>query len=832
MSDEKKNSEEIEEQPDGAEEEKDEKTESRDDPSIDINFRDLTEESNQLLDQELRNIKEGEVPEELSILPIGDTVIFPYTIIPLAFSDSNFVAAVDEAMAKNRILGTLTIKGEKETDLDPDDLYKTGTAVVIHKLLKVPTGGMRLIVQGLTKFQISEFIQTDPFFKAKINVVDESNIKVTSEIEALMRSNIDMVQKIISQTPYLPDELQQAVVNIDTPIKLCYLVSSVVRMSIENKMEILETDDVITKLKLVYQALQKELEILELGGKIQSQVKDSMDKKQREYYLREQLKAIREELGEGEDFDDETEELKSKLFDADLPEKLQDEANKELKRLERMPSSAPEANVIRTYLDWLINLPWNKETKDNLDLDHAQEVLDEDHYALEEIKERIIEHLAVLKLKKDMKAPILCFIGPPGVGKTSLGKSIARAMDREFVRMSLGGMRDEAEIRGHRRTYIGALPGRIIQSIKRAGSRNPVFMLDEIDKVGTDFRGDPSSALLEVLDPEQNNSFRDHYLDFPFDLSRAFFIATANTPHSIQPALLDRMEKIELSGYTQIEKQHIATRHLIPRQLAEYGLLPEQLIISKKTLAEIIANYTLEAGVRQLEREIGKLCRKTARKLASGEKQMVSITPGQLHKYLGPKKIHPEVKQRTSRPGVATGLAWTAAGGDILFIEAIRMPGNKRLITTGHLGEVMQESVQAAYSYVRSRASWLGIDKSLIDNSDIHLHVPAGAIPKDGPSAGITMATAITSILTNKPVDHEVAMTGEITLSGQVLPIGGLKEKVLAAKRAGIRRIILPARNKQDVDQIPSYHTKDVKFIFVDTIDEVLENAFRQDDKS
>ncbi|HNT30236.1 MAG TPA: endopeptidase La, partial [bacterium] len=731
--------------------------------------------------------------------------------------------AIDQAMGKNKIIGVVAFR-EGTQEHRPENLYTVGTAVLIHKMLKIPNQGIVLIVQGLQKISIKQLIQTEPFWKAVVETVPEDNA-LTQESEALMRNALAQIQKLISLVPYLPEELQMAASQVEDPLKLSYLIASLIRMKLSEKQEILELPDQVSKLKKSVSIMNREIELLELGSKIQSEVQGELDKSKKDFFLRQQLKAIQKELGDDDDGEAEYEELKKKIEDAHLPEEAHAEAVKELKRLKRMPPSSSEYHVIRTYLDWLVEIPWDISTEDNLDLQRARDILDEDHYDLVKIKDRIIEYLAVRKLKKDMKGPILCLIGPPGVGKTSLGKSIARALGRKFIRQSLGGMHDEAEIRGHRKTYIGAMPGKIIQSLKRAGTNNPVFILDEIDKVGQDFRGDPSSALLEVLDPEQNNTFMDHYLGLTFDLSKILFIATANSLETIQGPLRDRMEVLQLSGYSQEEKIHIAKKYLVPKQIAEHGLDPKKVSFNDEALKKIIASYTHESGVRNLEREIGSVCRKIAAKVASGYNRSIVVTAPKIKEYLGVERITREVAQRTSHAGVATGLAWTAAGGDILFIEATKMPGEKGLILTGQLGDVMQESAKTALSLIRTRAKQLGIDEDFVRKYDLHLHVPAGAIPKDGPSAGITMATALASLLLDQPVNKDVAMTGEITLSGLVLPIGGLKEKTLAAKRAGIKTLIIPKRNQKDIDEIDKDLRKGLKFIFVDTIDEVLSNA-------
>jgi ATP-dependent Lon protease len=773
-----------------------------------------------------------QIPDTVGILPIKNTVIFPHTVMPLSIGEESSIVLVDEAVSGSKIIGCVAMK-DASAERNPDNLYEYGTAVLIHKMMKLPDETVALLVQGIKKIKVEEYISIDPFFRARIRTFEEPD-DLSTRGEAIFRNVLTQCQKLISLTPYLPDEMQAALINVDSAIRLVYLVASVLKITMEEKEEILELGTVEQKLEKISEFLGRELEILELGGKIKTQVESEMTKTQREYFLREQLKAIQNELGEGDETQTEVKELREKLDAKKLPEEVKKESDRELDKLSKLQPAAAEYNVIRTYLEWIVDLPWEEYTEDNLDLDRAQKVLDEDHYDLKEIKQRIVEYLAVRSRKPDMKGPILCFAGPPGTGKTSLGRSIARALGREFVRMSLGGVRDEAEIRGHRRTYIGALPGRIIQSIKRAGSANPLFMLDEIDKVGADFRGDPSSALLEVLDPEQNNTFRDNYLDLPFDLSQVMFITTANVLQTIHPALQDRMEILTLAGYTEEEKLGIAKKYLLPRQLEENGLKPENIKLQDKALRKIINGYTREAGVRNLERTIGKVCRKVALKITTTKQKSARITDENLDKYLGPERFFAEVAQRTSKPGVATGLAWTAAGGEVLFIEALAMRGGQSLILTGQLGDVMQESAKAALSYVRAKAEHLGIDEGFFANMDIHLHVPAGAIPKDGPSAGITMAAALASLLSRRPVKKEVAMTGEITLSGHVLPIGGVKEKILAAKRAGIKTVILPKKNEKDLTEVEEEIKQGLKFVFAENIDRVLETALseRQQEKA
>jgi ATP-dependent Lon protease len=764
------------------------------------------------------------IPSELPLMPLEDLVIYPYTVVPLIIKAPKLVRAIDMAMAEGRIVGAFMLK-----DKEKEELYQTGSAVFIHRMMRFPDGTTRLMVQGMAKIVLKELLIKEPYFRGRVEVVEEIPERTTI-VEALMRAVLGQFQRMTSLAPYMPDELQAIALSIDDPLRLVYFIATMIRMKPEERQEILEINTAEEKLKKLSSILSREIELLELGTKIQSQVQEELSKLQREHFLREQLKAIKRELGEDEGA--EIKELREKILQADLPDYVRKEAERELSRLERIPPASAEYGVIRTYIEWLIELPWNKVTEDDLNLERAKRVLDEDHYDLKEVKERILEYLAVRKLKKErgegVKGPILCFLGPPGVGKTSLGRSIARALGRQFIRISLGGMRDEAEIRGHRRTYVGAMPGAILQAIRRAGTKNPVFMLDEIDKIGADFRGDPAAALLEVLDPEQNHSFRDHYIDLPFDLSQVFFIATANVLDTIHPALRDRMEILRLPGYTEEEKVMIARRYLIPRQMKENGLESGEVAFSDEAIRRIVTHYTREAGVRNLEREIAQICRKLAFRKALGEPVAVMITPENLKGFLGPEKFYPEIELRTSRPGVAIGLAWTPTGGAILFIEALKMPGKGNLILTGSLGEVMKESAQAALSYVRSRSKQLGIDDNFHEKFDIHVHVPEGATPKDGPSAGITIACAIASALTGRLVRSDIAMSGEITLSGVVLPVGGIKEKVLAAKSRGIFKVILPEGNRGDVEELGEDY-KDLKekmtFFFVKDVDEVFNLA-------
>mgnify|MGYP001588317826 FL=1 len=736
------------------------------------------------------------------------------------------IKAVDEALAKDRLILLVAQKDISDEDPKPEGIHKVGTVAMIMRMLKLPDGRVKILVQGLTKAAIDEYVQLTPTYLVKLTKMKEPPVpEISLETEALMRAVKEQVGKIISMGKILSPDVILILDTINDPGRLADLVASNLGLKIEESQQILEIADPLERLNKVNEFLNREVQLLTMQVKIQSQAREEMTKTQREYYLREQLRAIQSELGEIDEKAEEITDLKEKIKAAKMPEEVEKESNKQLKRLEQMHPDAAESGVIRTYIEWLAELPWSVATQDNLDLKAAQTVLDEDHYDLEKVKERIVEYLGVRKLKEKMKGPILCFVGPPGVGKTSLGKSIARALGRKFIRISLGGMRDEAEIRGHRRTYVGALPGRIIQGIKQAGTNNPIFMLDEIDKVGTDWRGDPSSALLEVLDPEQNNTFSDHYLNLPFDLSNVMFITTANLLDPVPPALRDRMEVISLSGYTEEEKVKIAKKYLIPRQVEENGLKAENIDITDEGLRMIISQYTREAGLRNLEREIAGVCRKVARRIAEGQKDVTKITAANIHRFLGVPKILPESEQEKSVVGVATGLAWTEAGGEILYIETSILKGKGNLILTGHLGDVMKESAQAALSYARSKAMDFDIPEDFYEKNDIHIHVPAGAIPKDGPSAGVTMATSLISALTKIPVSKDVAMTGEITLRGRVLPIGGLKEKALAALMAGIKTVIIPSRNKKDLEDIPKELRKKINFIFADHIDEILKVA-------
>lgn len=762
------------------------------------------------------------IPNELPILPLRGTVAYPDLVMPLVVGREKSVLLVDEAMSKDRIIGILTQKNPDIEDPGVEDLYTVGCVATIMKMVKMVDGSQRVVIQGICRFKLIEFTAREPYLKAKILPIFEDYQK-DIEIDAMYINLKSLYKKAVEMAPYLSSELAQIAQKIESPGNLADLIASTINISVAEKQDILERIDLKDRLKMVTILLNRELETLELSSRIQSNVKEGIDRTQREYFLREQLKAIQKELGETDDKFAEIEELRKKIAEAKMPPEVQKVAEKELDRLSKMSTMSAEYTVSRTYLDWLVELPWSKQTEDNLNIEEARRILNEDHYNLDKVKNRILEYLAVRKLKADMKGPILCFVGPPGVGKTSLGKSIARALGRKFVRISLGGIRDEAEIRGHRRTYVGALPGRIIQGIKKAGSNNPVFMLDEVDKIGTDFRGDPASALLEVLDPEQNYSFSDHYLEVPFDLSKVMFITTANMLDPIPPALRDRMEVLELPGYTDEEKLMIAREFLIPKQIAEHGLTQEHIEFEDDAIRAIIRSYTRESGVRNLEREIATICRAVAKDVAEGKVEKRIIKEENLHQYLGPIKYFSEVAERTKYSGVATGLAWTATGGDIIFVESTKMRGKGNLCLTGHLGDVMKESAQAALSYVRSKAQEFNIPEDFFEKHDIHIHVPQGAIPKDGPSAGITMLVSLVSLLTDRPVRNDVAMTGEITLRGLVLPVGGIKQKVLAAKRAGIKCVILPKLNEKDLEEVPESIKENMEFKFIERMDEAIE---------
>jgi ATP-dependent Lon protease len=765
------------------------------------------------------------IPRQLPVLPLRDIVVYPFIIVPLSVSRERSIKAVDQALADNRMILLLSQKDSQVEEPGEKDLYNVGTVGVIMRMLKLPDGRIRVLVQGVCRAKVEDFVANKAFLQAEVGRIVEPSTKTSLETEALVRN----VKKALERSTQLGKQISSEVMviagNLEDPGRLADLVASNLDLKIDDAQLVLRIVDPVARLKKVSDLMNREIDLLNMQQEINTHAREEIDKSQREYFLRQQLKAIQNELGEGNDLAEEVEQFREKARKAKMPKKVFEEVDRQINKLERMHPDSAETATVRNYLDWMVNLPWSAQTKDNLDLKEAQSILDEDHYGLEQIKERIIEYLAVRKLKKKMKGPILCFVGPPGVGKTSLGRSIARALGRKFVRVSLGGIRDEAEIRGHRRTYVGSMPGRIIQGISQGGSNNPVFMLDEVDKIGADYRGDPSAALLEVLDPEQNNSFRDHYLNVPFDLSNVMFVATANLLDPIQPAFRDRMEVISLSGYTEEEKVEIAKRHLIPKQVAENGLETAQVAFDEGSIKTIIAKYTREAGLRNLEREIAKACRKLARRVAEGETGPYALNPKLAEELLGVPRVSPEMVLQTNQVGTATGLAWTAAGGEILFVEVTTMPGKGRLILTGHLGTVMKESAQAALSYARSRCADHQIGAHVFADMDVHVHVPEGAIPKDGPSAGITMATAILSVLTNRPVKRSVAMTGEITLRGNVLPIGGVKEKVLAARRAGIETVILPEANRKNLEDVPKLFRKGLKFVFVSDVSEVLEIA-------
>jgi ATP-dependent Lon protease len=789
------------------------------------------------LDEALASREGKPLPAALPVLPLRDMVTYPDTLTPLAVGQERSVHLVNDVLSGERMLVMVASRNAELEEPGPDDLYEVGVAGVVARMLKVPDGTIRILVQGTERVRITDYVTEEPYLVARIEPLPDE-ISPSPELEALTRNVQRTFAGIIEQIPYLPEELQLAVANIDEPSALAHLIAGSLRIPTSEKQELLEEVDVGRRLRRLSEILARELEVIQLGTKIQSQVESEIGKGQREFYLREQLKAIQQELGEGDEQQAEINELRERIEQAVLPDEARKQAERELARLERLPPAAAEYGVIRTYLEWLVDLPWNARTEDKLDIAHAREVLDADHYDLEKVKERILEYLSVRLLKQRPEGseepagadqgPILCFVGPPGVGKTSLGKSIARALGRKFERISVGGVRDEAEIRGHRRTYIGAMPGTIIRALRDAGYRNPVLMIDEIDKMGADFRGDPSSAMLEVLDPAQNNSFRDHYLDLPFDLSGVMFIATANTLETVPSALQDRMEVIQLAGYTQDEKLHIAKRYLVPRQIEANGLKRGQITFTDAALRTIIDEYTREAGVRQLEREIGSVCRKVAHEIAEGKpKGKATISAKRARELLGRRRYFAEQRRRTRDPGVATGLAWTPVGGEVLFVEASAAPGSGQLVITGQLGEVMKESAQAALSWVRAHVKDVAAElpDDWFARNDIHVHVPAGAVPKDGPSAGVAMTVALASLVSGRPVHADVAMTGEVTLTGQVLPIGGLKEKALAAQRAGIKRVIVPERNGGDVDEIPKHELGDLEFIYVNKVEKALEAA-------
>jgi len=768
---------------------------------------------------------EVEIPSVLPILPLKETVVFPQSVSPLAIGQERSIKLVDDVVDGERMLALVTARDSEIEEPGWDDLHEIGTAAVVHKMIRVPDGTLRILVQGVGRIRLESRVQDEPYLVGEFAEVPDV-VEESPELEALIRSVQNEFGRLISLVPYLPAELELAAANIDDPSALSHLVASTLRLKTEEKQRLLEEADVAMRLREILGILGRELEVVELGSKIQSQVQSEMEKGQREFFLRQQLKAIQDELGEGDEQQAELNELREQIEEKNLPEDTLKAVERELARLEKLPPAAAEYGVIRTYVDWILSLPWTETSEDILDLDRARRILDEDHYDLEKVKERILEYLAVSKLKNDLSGPILCFVGPPGVGKTSLGQSIARTVGRKFVRLSVGGVRDEAEIRGHRRTYIGAMPGTIIRSLRDAESKNPVLLIDEIDKMGADFRGDPASAMLEVLDPEQNKHFRDHYLDLPFDLSKVLFICTANQLETIPPPLLDRMDVIQLSGYTEDEKLGIARKYLVPKQLEAHGLSDEQLTIDDDALRVVIRQYTREAGVRNLERRIADLCRKTAREIAEERAESVRIDEDRVHSWLGPRRFPADPRKRTADPGVATGLAYTPVGGDVLFIEATAYPGKGQLTITGQLGEVMQESAQAALSWVRAHAEQLGVGENWFTEHDVHIHVPAGAVPKDGPSAGVTMATAIASLVRGEPVADDVGMTGEITLTGQVLPIGGLREKALAAQRYGLKRIVVPRENEPDLEELPEETREELEFILADSIEDVFAVAF------
>jgi ATP-dependent Lon protease len=768
-------------------------------------------------------------PRVIPILPLKDTVIFPETLMPLAVGQERSVRLIDDILRSDKQVGLVGVRTPGIDVPGPADVYSVGVLASIQKMIKTPDGTLRIIAQGIRRIAIDQFTAEDPYLMAEVHDLPDV-VEEGTELEALQRNLVSVYTRIIELVPYLPAELEMAAANIEDPAVLGYFIASTMRFKMEEKQELLEEVELSKRLLHLTGLMNRELDVLELGSKIQNQVQSEMDKTQREYFLRQQLKAIQDELGETDETQAETNELRDRIDKAGLPEEVDRQARREWDRRSKLPPAAAEYGVIRTYLDWIVSLPWSVVTDDNLDIGHARTVLDEDHYDLEDVKDRILEFLAVQKLKKEVSGPILCFAGPPGVGKTSLGKSIARAMGRKFIRISVGGVRDESEIRGHRRTYVGAMPGTIIRAIRDAGSSNPVFMIDEIDKMGADWRGDPSSAMLEVLDPEQHSTFRDHYLDLPFDLSKVMFICTANVLDTIPGPLRDRMEIISIAGYTQEDKLHIARRYLLPRQLERNGLNEKQLQITDRALRGVIEGYTREAGVRNLEREIGTIARKFARMVAEEEKESLKVDKDQVADFLGKKKVFRETKRRTSDPGVSTGLAWTPTGGDILFIEARAMPGGGRLLLTGQLGDVMKESAQAALTFVRSISGKLGADEDFFQKHDIHVHVPAGAVPKDGPSAGVAMTMALASMVSGRAVDAATAMTGEVTLTGQVLPVGGIKEKVLAAKAAGITRVFLPDRNEADIDEIRGENLlKGLEFVYVDHVATVVDRALAAD---
>ncbi len=809
----------------------------------DVNTLTNVEDQKDSENPELGNNNNLVIPEELPILPLRGLVVYPQTAVPLTIGQPRSVRLVDDIVSGNRIIGLVTAKNPDLENPGPQDLYSVGTVAIIHRLFRTPDGTIRILIQGISRFRLGEFTSVEPYLVAKITPFPEIEVE-NIEIEALARNARDQFEHIAKMIPSIPRELVESITAITNPLQTAYSIANFERMELADAQAILELDSVEEKLRKLVSILARESEVLDLGQKIQNEARSEIEKVQRDYFLREQLKAIQKELGEGDEHTEDVNELRKKLDEAKLPEEALKQANRELERLSRLPTAAAEYGVIRSYIEWLATLPWARVTEDNLEISNARKVLDQDHFGLGDVKDRIIEYLAVRKLRlerktkldsvektdyirKEREGVILCFVGPPGVGKTSLGQSIARALGRKFIRVSLGGMRDEAEIRGHRRTYIGALPGRILQALRRAESRNPVFMLDEIDKLSFDFHGDPASALLEVLDPEQNFEFRDHYLEVAYDLSQVMFITTANQLETIPAPLLDRMEVIQIAGYTEREKLMIARNYLIPRQIKENGLLKKELNMEDDAVLAIIRNYTREAGVRNLEREIGSICRKIVTNISEGKKRKSKVAIKDVHAFLGRPKFmgNEEIERRTSIPGVATGLAWTPTGGDILFIEASKMPGSKGFQITGSIGTVMQESAKAALTYVRSHAKEMGIDPKFFETEDIHLHVPAGATPKDGPSAGVTMTTALVSLLTDRPIRPDLGMTGEITLRGQIMPVGGIKEKMLAAHRAGLKTIILPKQNEADLDDIPQEIRNEMEFHPVERMEEVIKIA-------
>jgi len=766
------------------------------------------------------------IPERLPVLPLRDLVVYPFIIVPLSVSRERSISAVDHALAGNRMILLCAQKDKECESPGPKDLYRIGTVAVIMRMLKLPDNRIRVLVQGVARARVLDFSEGKEFYQAHLEKIVEPPLEQNLEQEALMRAVKKSLERSVSLGKSISSEVMVVASNLEAPGRLADVAASNLEMRIEDAQEILQVIDPVKRLRMVNDLLNKEIDLLTMQQEINTHAREEIDRSQREFFLRQQMKAIQHELGEGNELAEEIQQIREKVVQAKMPKKVLEEVERQIAKLERMQPDAAETATLRNYLDWMVDIPWTRNTRDNLDIGKARTILNEDHFGLEKIKDRILEYLSVRKLNKDMKGPILCFVGPPGVGKTSLGRSIARALGRKFVRISLGGVRDEAEIRGHRRTYVGSMPGRIIQGMHQAGSVNPVFMLDEVDKLGADYRGDPSAALLEVLDPEQNNTFRDHYLGVPYDLSKVLFIATANLLEPIQPAFLDRMEVIRLSGYTEEEKVAIAQRHIVPKQVKENGLKPAQIEFPEPGLKRVIASYTREAGLRNLEREVATICRKVARKVAErAHKGLARISAATVEKYLGAPRILPEESLKEDRVGVATGLAWTASGGDILFVEATTMRGRGALMLTGQLGEVMKESAQAALSYARARATWLGIPEKFFSTHDLHVHVPEGSIPKDGPSAGITMAVAMFSAVSGRPVRRDVAMTGEITLRGQVLAVGGIKEKVLAARRAGITTVILPSPCKRNLEDIPSPMRQAMKYLFVDDVEQVFELA-------